>query len=217
VIITCPNCAKKYDIDPARLAGRTSATARCRHCSATIPLTIDGSDPVETTVAAAAPSAAGASPSVEAGPKIEATPRVEAAPVAEPPAGDATMRLPADASQLPAPQHVDLGAPSLPPGMRVSLAILEGKEAGRVIRIEVASVIIGRHGADVLVDDPEVSRHHARLDIHAARGVVRDLGSTNGVFVNDRKVSEAEIENRGEFRVGGTKLMLILTEEESGA
>ena len=46
---------------------------------------------------------------------------------------------------------------------------------------------------------------------------MRDLGSTNGVFVNDRKVSEAEIENRGEFRVGGTKLMLILTEEESGA
>jgi pSer/pThr/pTyr-binding forkhead associated (FHA) protein len=86
-----------------------------------------------------------------------------------------------------------------------------------VIRIERASVIIGRHGADVLIDDPEVSRHHAQLDLHAARGVVRDLGSTNGVFVNDRKVSEAEIDNRGEFRVGGTKLMLILTEEESGA
>jgi len=193
VIVTCPSCTKKYDIDPAKLAGRTSATARCRHCGATIPLTIDGAAAAETTVSAPPP------------------------PAVDPPAGDATMRLPADASQLPAPQQVDLGAPSLPAGMRVSLAVLEGKEAGRVIRIEGASVIIGRHGADVLIDDPEVSRHHARLDIHASRGVIRDLGSTNGVFVNDRKVSEAEIENRGEFRVGGTKLMLILTEEESGA
>ena len=211
MIVTCPNCAKKYDIDPAKLAGRTSAMARCRHCGATIPLTIDAADEAGTTVATAA------RPPVEAPATVEPAPRAEAAPKVEAPAGDATMRLPADASQLPAPQHVDLGAPSLPPGMRVSLAVLEGKEAGRVIRIEGASVIIGRHGADVLIDDPEVSRHHAQLDIHAARGVVRDLGSTNGVFVNDRKVSEAEIENRGEFRVGGTKLMLILTEEESGA
>jgi hypothetical protein len=211
VIVTCQGCAKKYDIDPARLAGRTSATARCRHCGATIPLSIGGAGETETTVAPPAP------PPVATPAPAATAPGVETAPKVAPPAGDATMRLPADASQLPAPQHVDLGAPSLPPGMRVSLAVLEGKEAGRVIRIESASVIIGRHGADVLIDDPEVSRHHAQLDIHAARGVVRDLGSTNGVFVSDRKVSEAEIENRGEFRVGGTKLMLILTEEESGA
>ena len=209
MIVTCPSCAKKYDIDPAKLAGRTTAMARCRHCGATIPLTIEAA--AEADVATAAP------PPIEATATADPAPGVESVPKAGPPPGDATMRLPADASLLPAPQHVDLGAPSLPPGMRVSLAVLEGKDAGRVIRIEGASVIIGRHGADVLIDDPEVSRHHARLDIHAARGVVRDLGSTNGVFVNDRKVSEAEIENRGEFRVGGTKLMLILTEEESAS
>jgi hypothetical protein len=180
-------------------------------------LTIEGANPADTSVTVPAIATPAAATGVEPEPRAESAPKGEVEPKVEPPAGDATMRLPADASQLPAPQHVDLGAPSLAPGVRVSLAVLEGKEAGRVIRIESASVIIGRHGADVLIDDPEVSRHHAQLDIHAARGVVRDLGSTNGVFVNDRKVSEAEIENRGEFRVGGTKLMLILTEEESGA
>jgi len=205
VIVTCPNCAKKYDIDPAKLAGRTSAIARCRNCGETISLKAEEPGPVEATLPAPAPAA------------VASPPPTEIAPKPEPPAGDATMRLPADASQLPAPEHIDLGAPLLPPGTRVSLAVLEGKEAGRMIRIETASVIIGRHGADVLIDDPEVSRHHAQLDIHGARGVVRDLGSTNGTFVSDRKVSEAEIENRGEFRVGGTKLMLILTEEEPGA
>jgi hypothetical protein len=35
------------------------------------------------------------------------------------------------------------------------------------------------------------------------------------VFVNEVKVSQAEIENRTEFRLGGTRLMLILTETES--
>jgi predicted Zn finger-like uncharacterized protein len=205
VIVTCPSCAKKYDIDPARLGGRTSATARCRHCGGTIPITTGTPAPAEDAGTATAPAL-----------EHDEAEGPPAAPKVEPPPGDATMRLPADASLLPAPEHVVAGEPSLTPGTRVSLAVLEGKEAGRMIRIERASVIIGRHGADVLIDDPEVSRHHARLDIHGARGVVRDLGSTNGTFVNDRKVSEAEIENHGEFRVGGTKLMLILTEEESG-
>jgi len=34
------------------------------------------------------------------------------------------------------------------------------------------------------------------------------------VFVNDVKVSQAEIDNRTEFRLGGTRLMLIATETQ---
>jgi serine/threonine protein kinase len=39
--------------DPAKLAGRTSATARCRHCGETIPLRVEGPTPVEATLPAA--------------------------------------------------------------------------------------------------------------------------------------------------------------------
>jgi predicted Zn finger-like uncharacterized protein len=134
---------------------------------------------------------------------------IEGAP--HPPPGARTPRLPADASLLPAPGRVLAGTPFMPSGVRVSLAVLQGPEAGKMIRIERPSVIIGRHDADVVLEDPEVSRQHARLEIHGNRAVLHDLGSTNGTFVNDRKVSEAEVENQGEFRVGGTRLMLILT------
>jgi pSer/pThr/pTyr-binding forkhead associated (FHA) protein len=51
--------------------------------------------------------------------------------------------------------------------------------------------------------------------VHGARVVLKDLGSTNGIFVNDVKVSQSEIENRAEFRLGGTRLMLIMTDTTS--
>jgi len=40
--------------------------------------------------------------------------------------------------------------------------------------------------------------------------VLKDLGSTNGTFINDQKIAQTELENRAEFRIGGTVLMLIL-------
>ena len=176
MIVSCPRCSRRYNLDPARLGAKTAATLRCSACQATI----------EVTVA--------------------------------PPEGDRTMRLPADASLLPSPDRIDAGPPSLPAGVRVSLAVLQGPDAGKMIRIERASVVIGRHDADVVLDDPEVSRRHAQLDLHGGKAVVRDLGSTNGTFVDERKVAEAEIANQGEFRVGATRLMLILTDSgETGS
>jgi pSer/pThr/pTyr-binding forkhead associated (FHA) protein len=105
----------------------------------------------------------------------------------------------------------------MPAGRRVSLAVLDGPDLGRIYRVESPSVTIGRGGAEVQLEDGEVSRQHARLEMRGGRAVVRDLGSTNGTFVDDVKVAEAEIENRGEFRVGQTRLMLILADEEAAS
>ena len=133
------------------------------------------------------------------------------------PPGDQTTRLDADASLLPAHAKVPQDAPVMLRGRRVSLAVLQGKDAGSIFKVAQPSTVIGRVESDIQLDDPEVSRQHARLEIHGPRVVVRDLGSTNGIFVNDVKVAEAELENRAEFRIGGTRLMLILTEEGEGA
>jgi hypothetical protein len=138
--------------------------------------------------------------------------------VAAPPVGDQTSRLAADAGLLPEKAAVGpAGEPVLPEGMRVTLAVLEGKDSGKMFRIEHPSVVIGRGEGDIQIDDPEVSRRHVRITAHGARIVLQDLGSTNGTFVDERKISEAEIENRTEFRVGGTRFMLILAETGENA
>jgi DNA-binding winged helix-turn-helix (wHTH) protein len=50
--------------------------------------------------------------------------------------------------------------------------------------------VLGREGEDIiLVKSSTVSRRHARIVIDAKGGVVEDLGSKNGTYVNDRRVS----------------------------
>jgi pSer/pThr/pTyr-binding forkhead associated (FHA) protein len=64
---------------------------------------------------------------------------------------------------------------------------------------------IGRAGCDVDLNDPDVSRRHA-----VVRGVdgglaVEDLGSTNGTFVNDSRISGiVEISPGDRVRFGNT-------------
>lgn len=212
MIVTCSACGKRYNLDPARLGGRREASVRCSGCQAIIRVTLPETDSVEARADAGAPAAGAA----EGGPP-PAAPAGPAARPAEGPgaaaAGDQTARLPADAGLLAAPGHVDAGPLAMPAGRRVSLAVLDGPEMGKIYRVERPSVVIGRGEADVQLEDAEVSRHHARLEMRGGRAVIKDLGSTNGTFVNDVKVAEAEIEDRGEFRVGQTKLMLILAQE----
>lgn len=129
--------------------------------------------------------------------------------------GDQTTRIDADANQLATEAKVPGGDLSLPPSRRMSLAVLRGKDSGRIFPIDRPVVILGRADCDVVLNDPEISRQHASVEVHGARVVLKDLGSTNGTFINDVKVAQSEIENRAEFRVGGTVLMLIISETES--
>lgn len=140
----------------------------------------------------------------------------EAATATAETAGDQTARLAADAGLVPEPARIVAGEPALPEGMRVTLAVLEGKDSGRMFRVERPSIVIGRGEGDIQLDDAEVSRRHVRLTVHDTRVVLHDLGSTNGTFVEETKISESAIENRAEFRVGATRLMLILSEEGAG-
>ena len=83
------------------------------------------------------------------------------------------------------------------------LQINEGPAAGTTIEL-VGTMIIGREGADIAVQgDTEMSRRHARLRVEGGRVLVEDLGSTNGTYVGDRRITEpgvAGLRHRAEAR-----------------
>ena len=75
-----------------------------------------------------------------------------------------------------------------------AVVVTAGPEAGR--RVELGQeVAIGRQDADLVVEDPEVSRRHAVLRRSGGSVVVEDLDSTNGTFVNGERI-------RGPIKVG---------------
>jgi pSer/pThr/pTyr-binding forkhead associated (FHA) protein len=66
----------------------------------------------------------------------------------------------------------------------LSLEIVEGTGAGRMVAL-TGPVTVGRAGdADLVLADELVSRHHARITPSGSGAVVEDLGSRNGTFVN---------------------------------
>jgi len=103
---------------------------------------------------------------------------------------------------------------SLPPGKRVSVVVLSGPRRGEVVPLSRARLTFGTEGegADVQVPDPEVSRSHAALECHGPRIVLRDLGSRNGTFVGDERVSQREMEGGREFRLGATTFLLLVSD-----
>jgi hypothetical protein len=102
---------------------------------------------------------------------------------------------------------------SLDPDKKYALLVLSGVEIGRVVEIEKPLVTIGRSGCDVILDDPELSRRHARIRIRGSSGELEDLGSTNGTFFGDERIEKTvEIENRSKFRVGGVELAFVVAD-----
>ncbi len=59
--------------------------------------------------------------------------------------------------------------------------------------------------ADIRIDDPGVSRHHCQLEI-SDQAVLRDLGSTNGTYVDGVQIAEKVLRDGSVIRLGSTSL-----------
>jgi len=67
---------------------------------------------------------------------------------------------------------------------------------------------VGRHPANSLrLVDREVSKEHASIERMGRDYILRDLGSSNGTFVNGRRVAEARLREGDEISLGASKLI----------
>jgi predicted Zn finger-like uncharacterized protein len=202
MIVACASCGAKYRYEESRFDGKASKRIRCTKCETVFEVH---------------------NPEVALRPESKPEPLlVNPAPVGA-----------ADTTQMRRPEH-DSPPPSettkqyvlaklraampaqnlkLPAGKKLSLAVISGADSGRNFPIEKPRMVIGRTGADVSLSDSEISREHAAVEIADDIVTLVDLASTNGTFVNGGRIERADLENYGEFEVGGTTLMLIVTGE----
>lgn len=211
VIIECSNCHARYQYDEARFEQKPSKKIKCAKCATVFEIhnpAVARSAPAPAAAPATAPAAgpppAPAKPKSQAGDSTHASkpkPASDAAAPAEEPAEEKRTGEVAAELQMPA-------------GKRISLAIIDGANAGTVYRVAKPRVTVGRSGADLVIDDTEASRQHAALEIRDTIYLLRDLDSKNGTMVDGRKIEEpTELQDKSEFVIGTTTLMLIVTQE----
>jgi two-component system cell cycle response regulator len=94
---------------------------------------------------------------------------------------------------------------------RARLVLVSSPSAGKEYPVDRERLILGRGpGVDLAFDDPDMSRQHARIDCTEDGLCIRDLGSTNGLFVNESAVPAAELQNGDRIQLGGFKFQLVV-------
>lgn len=95
-------------------------------------------------------------------------------------------------------------APAVEAGQPAWRVVLE---SGERVRIDKPSMIIGRsRNCDVIIPSAKVSRQHATLTIVDAALYIEDLGSANGTWKDDHKVSREALQPGDEVRVSDAVL-----------
>jgi len=90
------------------------------------------------------------------------------------------------------------------------ITIRSGPTPGKTFPLERNEVFLGRDQAnDITINDPEVSRRHARLIVKEETILVEDLGSTNGTFLNGERVSTSQQLRPGDVISLGESIVLL--------
>ncbi|MCA9051552.1 MAG: sigma 54-interacting transcriptional regulator, partial [Planctomycetaceae bacterium] len=101
--------------------------------------------------------------------------------------------------------------------MKYSLILLNGPSpgAGLTITEDTTEVTLGRDAArDLPIDDHHCSRLHARVWFDSQRWQVEDCGSSNGTFVNSRRIDRVTLRPGDIIRVGETLIVFACERED---
>jgi hypothetical protein len=100
----------------------------------------------------------------------------------------------------PAAQRSGAGAP------RLTVVAAMGHEPGTTFDVGDGAMFGRADGADINVEDPFASSSHARIYDRGGAMYLEDMGSTNGTYLNGRKVQSAEPLGTGDtIRIGDSE------------
>ena len=135
-------------------------------------------------------------------------------------AGDlgATSGIEPRPAAAPPPTAPETAPPAVPPApaRRPVLEVLEAGSDPRRIELSDGRWDVGRGAAvEVRLEADSVSRRHARFTVRAGRVLLRDLGSHNHTYVDDRRIDdEVEVRPGARIRFAQTEARLLDDEDD---
>jgi len=108
--------------------------------------------------------------------------------------------------------RVDLG--DIQPGQAI-LVVRGGEDEGEYFELSAAVTSIGRsEESTITLEDITVSRQHSEIHHAGGRYIVRDAGSLNGTYVNQRRIDVSELQQGDELQVGKFRLVFLESAED---
>lgn len=99
-------------------------------------------------------------------------------------------------------------------GAHYRLVMRQGPTPGQIYELDQPEVSIGRDIAnDIVINDAEVSRKHARLTLEADRYKIEDLNSTNGTYIDGQRLIGPHLLAIGEVIMFGDNVGVVFDGE----
>jgi len=92
----------------------------------------------------------------------------------------------------------------LPDGLDVVLTVESGPQANKSFTLSQPRTVIGRKGADIPLEDAEISRHHCVIEVRERNVNLKDLDSTNGTFFEGERARAVLLKEGALFRIGSS-------------
>jgi pSer/pThr/pTyr-binding forkhead associated (FHA) protein len=88
-------------------------------------------------------------------------------------------------------------------------------DEGPMIPLDRPVVFVGRHPeCDIRIESKKISRRHCCIVQLHDRLMIRDLGSTNGIYCNGERVDEAVITTTDEVQIGNLRYRVVLDDAD---
>ncbi|MEW6359721.1 MAG: FHA domain-containing serine/threonine-protein kinase [Planctomycetota bacterium] len=101
--------------------------------------------------------------------------------------------------------------------MEATFRVIVGADKGKSFTLRSGrSITVGRSSAsDIELSEPRISRIHCQLTNNGTRVILTDLRSTNGTFLNDKRVKSAPLQSDDKIRIGSTVIAVELEGAEA--
>lgn len=93
--------------------------------------------------------------------------------------------------------------------------VIDGPDLGLEFTMDNPRLVLGRRGADINLNDRLISRRHLSIEASGGRYLIKDMGSTNGTFLNGSPVSMEFIKHGDEVQIGSTLMKFRIKNMET--